>query len=84
MKAQTVNETQHTATEWSPTTNGAPTPVFDRVVDILDAHTDIGIIDCPDGRTILTWKTTTELATAIASDPQLAALIRQQELGGAA
>jgi hypothetical protein len=53
-------------------------------VDILDAHTDIGIIDCPDGRTILTWKTTTELATAIASDPQLAALIRQQELGGAA
>jgi hypothetical protein len=84
MKAQTVNETQHTATEWASTTNGAAAPVFDRVVDILDAHTDIGIIDCPDGRTILTWKTTTELATAIASDPQLAALIRQQELGGAA
>lgn len=84
MKPQAVTTTQHTATEWSSTTNGAPTPVFDRVVDILDAHTDIGIIDCPDGRTILTWDTTWKLATAIASDPQLAALIRQQELGGAA
>lgn len=73
MKAHTVNETQHTAT-----------PVFDRVVDILDAHTDIGIIDCPDGRTILPWDTTWKLATAIASDPQLAALIRQQETVGAA
>jgi hypothetical protein len=74
MKAQTVNETQHTATD----------AVFDRVVDILDAHTDIGILDCPDGRTILNWDTTWKLATAIASDVQLAALIRQQELGGAA
>jgi len=88
MKPHRVAEPQLTATDtvesWVSTTNGAPTDVFDRVVDILDAHTDIGIIDCPDGRTILTWKTTTELATAIASDKQLAMLIRQQELGGAA
>jgi hypothetical protein len=74
MKAQTATSPQHTATD----------AVLDRVVDILDAHTDIGILDCPDGRTILTWKTTTELATAIASDPQLAALIRQQQLGSVA
>lgn len=75
MKPQRVNETQHTATEWCSTTNGAATPVFDRVVDILDAHTDIGVLDCPDGRTILTWKTTCDLATAIATDKALAALI---------
>lgn len=84
MKAQTVNETQHTATEWSSTTNGAATPVFDRVVDILDAHTDIGVIDTFDGCSILTWKTTCELATAIASDKQLAALIQQRDLGSVA
>ena len=79
MKPHRVAEPQLTATD-----TVAPTDVFDRVVDILDAHTDIGIIDCPDGRTILTWKTTVELATAIATDQQLAALIRQQKLGGAA
>jgi len=70
MKPHRVAEPQLTATDtvesWVSTTNGAPTDVFDRVVDIL------------------TWKTTTELATAIASDKQLAMLIRQQELGGAA
>jgi hypothetical protein len=85
MKPQRVAEPQLTATyagtQWgNPTT----TPVFDRVVDILDAHTDIGVLDTFDGCSILTWKTTCELATAIASDAQLAALIRQQELGGAA
>jgi hypothetical protein len=88
MKPQRVAEPQLTATDagtaWSSVTNGAPTVVFDRVVDILDAHTDVGVLDTFDGCSILTWKTTCELATAIASDPQLAALIRQQQLGGAA
>ena len=58
--------------------------VAERVIDILDAHTDIGIIDTADGRSILTWETTCDLARAIATDGHLVALMQQRELGGAA
>lgn len=58
--------------------------IYDRVVDILDSHIDVGIVDCADGRSILTWDTTQQLATAIATDTQLAKLIRRQNLDGAA
>ena len=84
MKAHTATPTQQNATEWASTTNGTPTPLFDRIVDVLDAHTDIGIVDCADGRSILTWETTCDLATAIASDQRLAALIAAQNTASAA
>ena len=79
MKARTALSPQHNVTD------AAWNPVVDRVIDILDTHgTDIGVIDCADGRSILTWDTTCELARAIAADPHLAALIGQRELSGAA
>lgn len=74
MKPQSVTTTQHTDV------NAA----FDRVVDLLDAHRDIGIIDTTDGATVLDWRTTSDLAHAIATDPVLADLISRQQLGGAA
>lgn len=49
--------------------------VADRVIDLIDASSDIGTIDCPQGRTVLTWKTTLELALRIAADSELRARI---------
>jgi hypothetical protein len=74
MKAQPALHPQHNVTD----------ALTDRVIDILDAHTDIGVIDCADGRSILTWETTCDLARAIAADEHLVALLQQRELGGAA
>ena len=75
MEAQPAHRPQHNVTD----------ALTDRVIDILDAHgTDIGVIDCADGRTILTWDTTCDLARAIATDGHLVALMQQRELGGAA
>jgi len=74
MKAHTVTAAQHTGDY----------AVFDRVVDLLDGHRDVGIIDTADGASILDWRTTSDFAHAIATDPVLAELIRRQELGGAA
>src|SRR5690349_3684936 len=33
-------------------------PTTERVVEILDRHTDIGVIDARDGGTVLDWETT--------------------------
>jgi hypothetical protein len=55
---------------------------IERVVDLVDAS-EISVVDTPQGL-ILTWDSALSLARRLASDPQLAALIRQQELGGAA
>ena len=74
MKAQSVTTAQHADVD----------AAFDRVVDLLDAHRDIGIIDTADGDTVLDWRTTTDLANVIASDSVLAELISRQQLGGAA
>lgn len=82
MKAQNVTTAQHGQTV--VTINGAPVDIYDRVVDLLDDHRDVGIIDTADGATVLDWRTTTDLANAIASDPVLAELISRQQLGGAA
>lgn len=59
-------------------------PVVERLIDLLDAHRDIGIIDTRDGATILTWETTCELARHIASDRELRALILGDPAGDAA
>jgi hypothetical protein len=47
----------------------------DRVIDLIDASNDVGVIDCPHGHTVLTWKTTLELAVRIAGDTELRARI---------
>jgi hypothetical protein len=52
-----------------------PDRVADRVIDLLDASTDIEITDCLEGHTVLTWKTTLELALRIAADSELRARI---------
>ena len=74
MEAQPAVLPQHNVTD----------ALTDRIIDILDTHTDIGIIDTADGRSILTWDTTCDLARAIATDGHLVALMQQRELGGAA
>jgi len=97
MKAHTVTAAQHTggaselvvvtpqdSGQTVVTVNGAPVEIYDRVVDLLDTHRDVGIIDTADGASILDWRTTSDFAHAIATDPVLAELIRRQELGGAA
>ncbi len=53
-----------------------------RVVDLIDAS-EISVVDTPHGL-ILTWDSALSLARRVATDQQLATLIRQQELGGAA
>ncbi|MBV9010652.1 MAG: hypothetical protein JO272_01155 [Pseudonocardiales bacterium] len=58
--------------------------VTERVIDLLDQHDDVAVADTRCGGAVLTWETTLDLARYIAADPQLAALIRQREMVGAA
>lgn len=55
-----------------------------RLFDLLYAHTDIRIIDVPDGGEFLHVDTALALADLIAADVELTTLIQQRELSGAA
>lgn len=86
MKAQTVNETQHTATPqvhvgFHVNTHG---PIVERLFDLLYNHQDIRLVDIDDAGAFLAPETAIDLADLIAGDPQLAALYQQRELGGVA
>jgi len=80
MKAQPVTTTQHTAS-FGVTGHGA---IAGRLFDLLYAHTDIRIVDVPDGGEFLHVDTALALADLIAADPQLTVLFQQRELGGVA
>lgn len=68
-----------------------PTPVnpaddaTERVITLLDTCEDLAVVDTNDGRLLLTWDTTLDLARRIAEDSELRARITgSAELGGVA
>jgi hypothetical protein len=84
MKPQAVNETQHTATPTAPQVHvgfhvNTRGPVVERLFDLLYSHQDIRVVDIDQGGAFLAPETAIDLADLIATDEQLAELIRVRE-----
>jgi hypothetical protein len=68
--------------DWSDAVLG-PDPVANRLVDLID-DTPIAVIDDETGGERLTWECEFDLVRRLAADSTLAALMAEQQLGGAA
>lgn len=87
MKAQIATSAQQNATPTAPHAFGvtAHGDITARAFDLIYGHTDIAVIDVPGAGAFLTADTALALADLIATDAQLATLIRQRDtLGGVA